>query len=119
MLILRFGPIVKRAERPEKARDTVRGARIIKSPVNLLQPLCDANGNSASSCRKWTCLKPQAGALNQRNSDAANSCRIASRNLNRRRNRTLGRSKKIPDISRRLWPASVRLQAQRGRDTFD
>jgi len=27
--------MVKRAERPEKVRDTVRGARIIKSPVKL------------------------------------------------------------------------------------
>jgi len=27
--------MVKMAERPEKARDTVRGARIIKSPVKL------------------------------------------------------------------------------------
>ncbi|PYL44500.1 MAG: hypothetical protein DMF42_00805 [Verrucomicrobia bacterium] len=35
MLILNLCPIVKRAERPEKVRDTVRGARIIKSPVKL------------------------------------------------------------------------------------
>src|SRR6266496_4057774 len=66
---------------------------------NFLQALCDANGNSASSCRKWTCLKARAGALKQRNSDAAIVCSIGSRNLNRRKNRTLGRSKKIPDIS--------------------
>ena len=66
---------------------------------NCLQPLCDADGNSASSCRKWTCLTAHAGALNQRNSDAAIVCSIDLRNLNRSRNRTLGRSKKIPDIS--------------------
>jgi len=35
MFILNLYPIVKRAERPEKARDTVRGARIIESPVKL------------------------------------------------------------------------------------
>jgi hypothetical protein len=35
MLILSLYPIVKRAERPENVRDTVRGARIIKSPVKL------------------------------------------------------------------------------------
>jgi len=35
MLILRFSPIAKMAERPEKVRDTVRGARIINSPVKL------------------------------------------------------------------------------------
>jgi hypothetical protein len=36
MLILNCFPIVKRAERPEKARDTVRGARLIKSRVKLV-----------------------------------------------------------------------------------
>ena len=35
MLVLKFFPIAKMAERPEKVRDTVRGARIIKSPVKL------------------------------------------------------------------------------------
>ena len=35
MLVLKFFPIVKMAERPEKLRDTVRGVRIIKSPVKL------------------------------------------------------------------------------------
>src|SRR5947207_267997 len=61
--------------------------------------LCDANGNSASSCRKRTRLEAKPGALRQRNSIAAIVCSISSRTLNRRRNRTLGRSKKIPDIS--------------------
>jgi hypothetical protein len=36
MLILNYFPILKRAERPEKARDTVRGARLIKSRVKLV-----------------------------------------------------------------------------------
>jgi len=36
MLILKFCPSVKRAERPEKAQDTVRGARFIKIPVKLV-----------------------------------------------------------------------------------
>src|ERR1044071_9228842 len=35
MLILNYFPIVQRAERPEKVRDTVRGARLIKSRVKL------------------------------------------------------------------------------------
>jgi hypothetical protein len=35
MFILNLYPIVKRAERPEKVRDTVRGVRIIKSPLKL------------------------------------------------------------------------------------
>ena len=35
MLILKCFPMVNRAERPENIRDTVRGARIIKSPVKL------------------------------------------------------------------------------------
>ncbi|HEY2143376.1 MAG TPA: hypothetical protein VGH06_03395, partial [Candidatus Udaeobacter sp.] len=34
---LNLYPIVKRAERPEKVRDTVRGARIINSPVKLFR----------------------------------------------------------------------------------
>jgi hypothetical protein len=72
---------------------------------NFLQALCDANGNSAS-CREWTCLTAQAGTLNQRSSDAAKACSIGSRTLNRRRNRTLGRSKKIPDISPTIIAAS-------------
>ena len=78
---------------PSAARESSR----VQS--NCLQPLCGADGNSASSCRKWTCLTAYAGALNQRNSDAAIVCSISLRNLNRCRNRTLGRSKKIPDIS--------------------
>jgi hypothetical protein len=36
MLILNLFPIVKMAERPEKVRDTVRGARLIKSRVKLV-----------------------------------------------------------------------------------
>jgi len=36
MLILNCFPIVKRAERPEKVRDTVLGARLIKSRVKLV-----------------------------------------------------------------------------------
>jgi len=83
----------KRFGTPSAARESSR----VQS--NFLQALCDANGNSASSCRKWTCLTAHAGALNRRNSDAAIVCSIGSRNLNRRKNRTLGRSKKIPDIS--------------------
>ena len=49
---------------------------------------------------------------------ASSFCSICSRNLNRRRNRTLGRSKKIPDISRRLWPvcrANASPRSQTGR----
>jgi hypothetical protein len=103
MLILNCFPIVKGRSAPKRlgtpsvARDSSR------AESNSFQALCDADGNSASSYREWTCLKAQTGALNERNSDAANVCSISSRNLNRRRNRTLGRSKKIPDISRPLW----------------
>src|SRR5881397_3832189 len=74
----------KRFGTPSAARESSR----VQS--NFLETLCDANGNSASSCRKWTCLKARAGVLRQRNSDAATVCSISSRNLNRRRNRTLG-----------------------------
>ena len=83
----------KKIGTPSPARESSR----VQSKFSLA--LC-ANGNSASSCRKWTCLEARAGALNQRSSEAATMCSIGSRNLNRRRNRTLGRSKKIPDISR-------------------
>src|SRR4029453_17759439 len=72
----------------------------------------DADGNSASSYREWTRLKAQAGVLNERYSDATNVCSISSRNLNRCRNRTLGRSKKIPDISRSLWLAYDDIASQ-------
>jgi hypothetical protein len=34
---------------------------------------------------------------------------MVSKNLDRRRNRTLGRSKKIPDISVEIMPASVAI----------
>src|SRR5437762_4934874 len=44
-----------------------RGSSRVQS--KFLETLCDANGNSASSCRKWTCLKARAGTLSQRNSD--------------------------------------------------
>ena len=96
----------KRFGTPSAARESSR----VQS--NFLETLCDANGNSASSCRKWTCLKAQAGALNERNSDATNVCSISSRNLSRCRNRTLGRSKKIPDISRSLWLAYHDIASQ-------
>src|SRR5260370_27657320 len=89
-LKLRSAP--KKFGTPSAARESSR----VQS--NFLQALREANGNSAS-CRKWTCLTAHPGALNQRNSDATIVCSIGSRNLNRRRNRTLGRSKKIPDIS--------------------
>src|SRR5207237_363281 len=91
----------KRLGTPSVARDSSR------AESNLLQALRDADGNSASSYRERTCLEAQTGALNQRNRDAGNFCSICSRNLNRRRNRTLGRSKKIPDISWGLWPESA------------
>src|SRR4030095_16267191 len=96
----------KRLGTPSVARDSSR------AEANSFQALCDADGSSASSYREWTCLKAQAGALNERNSDAANVCSISSRNLNRCRNRTLGRSKKIPDISRSLWLAYHELQVR-------
>src|SRR6516165_7272262 len=100
MLILRFSTIVKRASAPKKLGTPSAACDSSRVQSNFL--LCDADGNSASVCRKWPCLEPHAGALNQRSSDATNICRIASRNLNRRRNRTFGISKKIPDISARL-----------------
>jgi len=97
----------KRFGTPSAAREL----SIVQS--NFLETLCDANGNSASSCREQTCLKARAGTLRQRNSDTANVCSIGSRNLNRRRNRTLGRSKKIPDIWRRLWSVSSAIASGR------
>lgn len=91
---------------PSVARDSLR----VES--NSFQALCDADGNSASSYRERPCLKAQAGALNKRNSDAANVCSFSPRNLNRCRNRTLGRSKKIPDISGSLWLAYHDIASQ-------
>jgi hypothetical protein len=91
------------------ARDSSR------AESNSFQALCDADGNSASSYREWTCLKAQTGALNERNSDAANVCSISLGNLNRCRNRTLGRSKKIPDISGSLWLDYDDIASQRVR----
>src|SRR5262249_53653649 len=60
----------KRLGTPSVARDSSR------AESNLLQALCDADGNSASSYREWTCLKAEAGTLKQRSSDAANVCSI-------------------------------------------
>jgi hypothetical protein len=73
-----------------------------------LQALCNADENSASRSRKCNCLEPQARALNQRSSEDAKVRIMISKNLNRRRKRRPGRSKKIPDISveimaRALW----------------
>src|SRR6266511_4049446 len=91
MLIPKFDPIVKWAERIDRC--TVRGAA----------------GNSTSLGRKWTCLESQAGALNQRSSEDAKVRIQVSKNLYRRRRRGLGRSKKIPDISRGLWLAAFAI----------
>src|SRR5205814_8630627 len=110
MLILNWFPLSKGRSAPKRlgtpsvARDSSR------AESNLLQALRDADGNSASSYRERTCLEAQTGALNQRNRDAGNSCSICPRNLNRRRNRTLGRSKKIPDISADYGLSRLRLQ---------
>src|SRR5512132_2961528 len=98
---------------PSVARDSSR------AESNSFQALCDAEGNSASSYREWTCLKARAGAFNERNSNAANVCSIGSRNLNRCRNRTLGRSKKIPDISRSLCLLTTTLQVEGVRLRFE
>ena len=89
--------LLKRRSAPKRVGTPSPARELSRVQSNFL--LCDANGNSASVCRKWPCLEPQAGALNQRSSDAPNICGISSRNLNRRRNRTFGISKKIPDIS--------------------
>jgi hypothetical protein len=72
-----------------------------------LQALCDAAGNSASLSRKWTCLEPQNRALNKRIRKDARVRIMVSKNLNRRRKRRLGRSKKIPDISPEIMPPSA------------
>src|SRR5436190_19904500 len=112
MLILNCFPIVKRAERPEKFGTPSAARGSSRAESNSFQALCDADGNSASSYREWTRLEAQAGALNERNSDAANVCSISSRNLSRCRNRTLGRSKKIPDIWRSLWLAYDDIASQ-------
>src|SRR5580765_2231180 len=61
----------KRLGTPSVARDSSR------AESNSFQALCDADGNSASSYRERTCLKAQAGALNERHSDAANVCSIS------------------------------------------
>jgi len=71
-----------------------------------------AGGNSTSLGRKWTCLESQAGALNQRSSEDAKVRILVSKNLNRRRRRGLGRSKKIPDISRQYGSLRARLQVR-------
>src|SRR6476660_3125825 len=97
----------KRVGTPSVARDSSRAE-------SNLQALCDADGNSASSYRECTRLKAQTGTLNERNSDAANVCSLSSRNLNRCRNRTLGRSK-IPDISCSLWLAYHDIASQTRR----
>jgi len=108
-LSLIFVQWLKGRSAPKKfgTRSAARESSRVQS--NCLQPLCDADGNSASSCRKWTCLTAHAGALNQRNSDAAIVCSIDLRNLNRSRNRTLGRSKKIPEISVEIMPPSAAI----------
>src|SRR5204862_2875862 len=86
---------------------------------NSLQAFCDADENSASRSRKCNCLEPQARALNQRSSEDAKVRIMISKNLNRRRKRRPGRSKRIPDISLRLWLRSTGLQVEptsRGSD---
>src|SRR4029077_11949720 len=98
-LSLIFIQLLKGRSAPKKLGTPSAARESSRVQSNFLRALCDAKGNSASLCRKWTCLKARAGALKQRNSNAATVCSIGSRNLNRRRNRTLGRSKKIPDIS--------------------
>src|SRR5204863_7698292 len=67
----------------------------------------------ASLSRKYSCLEPQADALNQRTSKDAKVRIIFSKILNRRRKRRLGRSKRIPDISARLSRVRPRLQVER------
>src|SRR5207302_10447905 len=52
-------------------------------------------------------------ALIQRSSKDAKVRILFSKNLNRRRKRRLGRSKKIPDISARLSRVRPRLQVER------
>lgn len=92
------------------ARSAARESPRIHS--NSLQALCDAAGNSTSLSRKWTCLESQADVLNQRNSEDAQVRILVSKNLNRRRRRGLGRSKKIPDISREYASQRARLQVR-------
>src|SRR6266487_3325668 len=108
MLILKVDPIVRWAERIDRC--TVRGARITQGPFKQFASTCDAAGNSTSLSRKWTCLESQAGVLKQRSSEDAKVRILVSKDLNRRRRRGLGRSKKIPDISREYGSPRARLQ---------
>src|SRR3954451_21655192 len=114
MFILNCFPIVKRAERPEKGRDTVRSARLIKSRVKLVP---------STLRRRWKLhLTPgidSSQSANRRTQRTKQRCRERLQHQfkkpNRCRNRTLGRSKNIPDISRSLWRAYHHIASQRRR----
>jgi hypothetical protein len=73
----------------------------------MLQALCDAVGNSASSSREITSLESRAHALNQRCSEDAKVRITISKKLDRRRKRRLGTSNNIPGISAEVWIKSA------------